>query len=92
MGAVFQVDIEHPFEQPGPAQAVRRRGRGASAWSAEGVLGFSGTLGMTSRGESLLHAERIGIDDAAWATTARRCPAAGLGQGSHRPGTRHTNR
>jgi hypothetical protein len=27
-GAVFQVDIEHPLEQAGPAQAGRRCGRG----------------------------------------------------------------
>ncbi|MGH8566327.1 MAG: hypothetical protein ACREXW_20515 [Gammaproteobacteria bacterium] len=27
MGAVFQVDLEHPLEQPGPAQAGGRRGR-----------------------------------------------------------------
>jgi hypothetical protein len=45
-GAVFQVDIEHPLEQPGPAQAGRRCGRGASAWSAEGVWVLTGTVGM----------------------------------------------
>ena len=28
MGAVFQVDLEHPLEQTGPAQAGRRRGWG----------------------------------------------------------------
>jgi hypothetical protein len=36
-GAVFQVDIEHPLEQAGPAQAGKRCGRGALAGSAEGV-------------------------------------------------------
>ncbi len=28
LGAVFQVDIEHPLEQAGPAQAGRPCGRG----------------------------------------------------------------
>jgi len=28
VGALFNIDIEYPFEQPGPAQAGRRRGRG----------------------------------------------------------------
>jgi hypothetical protein len=28
VGAVFTIDSEHPFEQPGPADARRRRGRG----------------------------------------------------------------
>ena len=28
MGAVFQVDLEHPLEQLGKAQAHRRRGMG----------------------------------------------------------------
>jgi hypothetical protein len=36
VGALFNIDIEYPFEQPGPAQAGKRRSRGASAWSAEG--------------------------------------------------------
>jgi hypothetical protein len=34
MGAVFQVDLEHPLEQPGPAQAGRRRG-----WGCLGGIG-----------------------------------------------------
>jgi hypothetical protein len=28
LGAVFQVDLEHPLQQPRPAHAHRRRGRG----------------------------------------------------------------
>ena len=74
MGAVFQVDIEHPFTKalPGFRPSGRRSpfktapdgfvsnraqlrragaaGGGASAWSAEGVLGFTGTLGKPGTG------------------------------------------
>ena len=28
IGAVFQVNLEHPLQQQGPAHAHRRRGRG----------------------------------------------------------------
>ena len=28
VGALFDIDIEYPFEQPGPAQAGKRRSRG----------------------------------------------------------------
>jgi hypothetical protein len=41
MGAVFQVDLEHPFEQPSPAQAGRL--------PREGHLGVVGFGGMSSR-------------------------------------------
>jgi hypothetical protein len=51
LGAVFQVDVEQPFEQSGPARAGAAEG-GASACSAEGVLALSGTRGMIS-GRSL---------------------------------------
>jgi hypothetical protein len=91
MGAVLQIDIEHPFTKalPGFRPAGRRSpfktapggfvseqraqlrragaaGGGASAWSAEGVLGFSGTLGMIS-GRSLALRPRRAKQAPTWA-------------------------
>ena len=51
LGAVFQVNLEHPLQQPGPAQAHRRRGRGRLG-TAEGVWVLTGTLGKPGPGRS----------------------------------------
>ena len=40
IGPVFQVDIEHPFEQPGPARRAGAAGGGASAWPVRHERGY----------------------------------------------------
>ena len=51
VGAVLNIDLEHPFNQ---AQLMRAgtEGGGASPWSVEGVLALTGALGMIA-GRSL---------------------------------------
>ncbi len=47
-GAVFHIDRENSFEQPGPLIGAGAARGGTSAWSAEGVLALTGTFGMMS--------------------------------------------
>jgi len=46
LGTLFNIDNEHPFEQPAQLIGAGAAGGGASAWSAEWVLALTGTFGI----------------------------------------------
>ena len=51
VGAVFNVDVEDPFEQPGPTDARRRALRvSVLAWGLGGTLWRSGLMQFVVRG------------------------------------------
>ena len=52
VGALFNIDIEYPFENRAQLRRASVAAGGASAWSAEGVWALTGTPGKPGPGRS----------------------------------------